>query len=141
MKVSRICWAKPYLQVGQIQRTLTCKVVTQQFMDRKWKWDSGTTQFVIAHRWPYMNRVWPVGCLWLVESQLLLQKHILKFDLKLTCISLFKDSRMEVLHWNSRVVKVLFLCLDKNQRHNYKLRSKEFYLQRSERKGLICGRT
>jgi hypothetical protein len=37
--------------------------------------------------------------------------------------------------WDSPVARVLVPCLDQNQRQELKQRSKEFYVQRNERKG------
>jgi hypothetical protein len=37
----------------------------------------------------------------------------------------------KILHWNSRLVRVLVPCLYRNQRQEYKQRSKEFYVQGS----------
>jgi hypothetical protein len=37
-----------------------------------------------------------------------------------------------LVHWNSRVMRVLIPCLDRNQRKKLKQGSKEFYLQRSK---------
>jgi hypothetical protein len=45
---------------------------------------------------------------------------------------IFVDTKM--VHWNFWVVRVLVPSLDRNQRQELKQRSKEFYLQRSDRK-------